>query len=94
MSTAAATAGQAKTGARPFHGDGDRADHADIGIDLRREPDASPLWILSGHEPFNGLATDGGGLAQGLAPALQPPWFLEAAEPALRAQHRAPEGEI
>ena len=73
-----------------FHGDGDRADYADVGIDLRREPDASPLWILSGHDPFNGLATAGGGQA----PALHPPWFLEAAEPALRAQHRAPEGEI
>ena len=33
-----------------LHGDGDRADHADFGIDLRCEPDASPLRVLLGHK--------------------------------------------
>ena len=51
------------------HGDGDRADHADFGLDLRREPAASPRRVLLGHEPFDGLAADGGGQA----PALQCP---------------------
>ena len=48
------------------------------GIGLRREPDASPLRVLFGHEPLNGLAADGGGQAPALqtdgggqAPALQ-----------------------
>ena len=49
------------------HGDGDRVDQAEFGIDLRREPDTSPLRVLFAHEPFNGLGADGGGQA----PALQ-----------------------
>ena len=53
-----------------LHGDGDRTDHADFGKDLRREPDASPLRVLFGHEPFNGVATDGGGQAPALRTSL------------------------